>query len=221
MKIQIRRGVFETNSSSTHSLQILPQTIEQAREHVYDMIKESYGNDDYDRLNISDFLIPNYDKGNTFNFKLNGFEIEDGDEYHNEYCIISNWVYKFQYLIMLYNYYACNFEDYTLSTDIDNPQPDEYYNKLRNLKEYDYLCGKIKDIGAKNGYNITNISADFSKDTYIETIKPKDYFKLETEGKVTYNDWKEFVDMVMDDNYTIIYADEAYRPYGSPNIVVY
>ena len=44
MKAQIRRGVFETNSSSTHSLQLSKQTLDEALKEVieeegYDVVK--------------------------------------------------------------------------------------------------------------------------------------------------------------------------------------
>ena len=34
MKVQVRRGVFETNSSSTHSLQLNKQTLDEVRNDV-------------------------------------------------------------------------------------------------------------------------------------------------------------------------------------------
>ena len=34
MKIQVRKGVFETNSSSTHSLQLAKQTVDEAKSIV-------------------------------------------------------------------------------------------------------------------------------------------------------------------------------------------
>ena len=42
MKTQIRRGVFETNSSSTHSLQLAKQTLDEARKVVSKRIYDKY-----------------------------------------------------------------------------------------------------------------------------------------------------------------------------------
>ena len=42
MKIQIRRGVFETNSSSTHSLQITKGSIDSVRDNIFKAIIEQY-----------------------------------------------------------------------------------------------------------------------------------------------------------------------------------
>ena len=42
MKTQIRRGVFETNSSSTHSLQLAKQTLDEARKEVSKRIYDKY-----------------------------------------------------------------------------------------------------------------------------------------------------------------------------------
>ena len=42
MKTQIRRGVFETNSSSTHSLQLAKQTLDEARKAVNKRIYDRY-----------------------------------------------------------------------------------------------------------------------------------------------------------------------------------
>ena len=47
MKLQIRRNVFETNSSSTHSLQLSNKSLEEVKECVNEQIKNKY-NDKYD-----------------------------------------------------------------------------------------------------------------------------------------------------------------------------
>ena len=50
MKVQVRRGVFETNSSSTHSLQLNKQTLDEVRKKAYgtleDELENSLFNDD-------------------------------------------------------------------------------------------------------------------------------------------------------------------------------
>ena len=42
MKVQVRRGVFETNSSSTHSLQLNKQTLDEVRNAVSKRIYDKY-----------------------------------------------------------------------------------------------------------------------------------------------------------------------------------
>ena len=47
MKVQIRKSVFETNSSSTHSLQLFKGSIDDMKSIIWRRIIESY--DDNDR----------------------------------------------------------------------------------------------------------------------------------------------------------------------------
>lgn len=222
MKIQIRKNVFETNSSSTHSLQITQQTIEQARENVEEMIRKSYGEQyPISDMDISEFLKPNYDKGNTYRFYLEGFELKDSDESHNVYYIIKDWVYKLQYLVMIFNNYAWYFEDYNTDKEWLKLSRSEFQEKLLDNKECKYLCNKVKEIGIINGYNIKEVIPNFDICTYLEEIKPKELFDLDKGGKITYEEWKNFVNIVMDDSYIITYADEAYQPYSVPDIKIY
>ena len=41
MKTQIRRGVFETNSSSIHSLQLAKQTLDEAKKDISQKISQN------------------------------------------------------------------------------------------------------------------------------------------------------------------------------------
>ena len=49
MKTQIRRGVFETNSSSTHSLQLTKKDRDSINKFIAKDIEESYDEDEYNK----------------------------------------------------------------------------------------------------------------------------------------------------------------------------
>ena len=55
MKVQVRRGVFETNSSSTHSLQLAKQTLNEARKVVNKRIYDKYS--EYENF-VFDIFLP-------------------------------------------------------------------------------------------------------------------------------------------------------------------
>ena len=94
MKHQIRIGVFETNSSSSHSLQLCT-SINDARNFVADSIRRSYGGDRYDNTGFDE-------KDYIYDGKvhLRGLELEDGDEMGNVYYIVNNWMAKIQLIMM-------------------------------------------------------------------------------------------------------------------------
>ena len=78
MKFQIRRGVFETNSSSTHSLQITKGGIEEAK---IDIIK-----------NMFTSIIKKYKSQiNGSTITITGIECESGGDSEDIYTIITGW----------------------------------------------------------------------------------------------------------------------------------
>lgn len=96
MKFQIRRGVFETNSSSTHSLQITKGGIEEAKN---DIIK-----------NMFSTCITKYKSQiNGSTITITGIECEDGGESEDIYTIITGWEAKLQYIA---SHLCCIYEDY-------------------------------------------------------------------------------------------------------------
>ena len=108
MKVQIRRCVFETNSSSTHSLQITKGSIDSVRDNIFKAIIEQYTeNIDNDMFNP----LLCIDKENK-TFTLTGIYFENGDECGNIYYIISNWIAKLQYIAMALNENAYYIKDY-------------------------------------------------------------------------------------------------------------
>ena len=104
--MKIRWNVFETNSSSTHSLQIAPKTVNDARDEVYARIREQYKNFHDDNY----FDPEDYIKDGVFYLK--GFRIDDGEERCNVYYIITNWIAKIQYMAMFIYNYIYYFSDY-------------------------------------------------------------------------------------------------------------
>ena len=103
MKTQIRRCVFETNSSSTHSLQITKGGIEEAKN---DIIKNMF----------STRIVKYKSQINGSTITITGLKCEDGGESEDIYTIVTGWEAKLQYVAShLYGIY----EDYEES-DIEN-----------------------------------------------------------------------------------------------------
>lgn len=209
MKTQIRRGVFETNSSSTHSLQLAKQTLDEARKAVTKRIYDKYSEHENVVFNESEFLHDN-------TLILRGFQITDGDDASCVYYIISNWVAKIQYLIMLLYQYMYNIDEYS--------SIGSYYNTdkeiMVNFKVYKRLVELIKEYAKTKGYNLDAVVLDDMEDSvWIEDFdfNGKDII----ESKITVESLENLFNTLMDDNYVLTYCDEAYRPYISPTIYVY
>ena len=209
MKAQIRRGVFETNSSSTHSLQLAKQTLDEARKAVSKRIYDKYSGREDVVFDESEFLYDNA-------FILRGFPIKDSDEESCVYYIISNWVAKIQYLIMFLNHYMYNIDEYSsigksYKTDKET---------MANLKVYKRLVELIKEYAKTKGYNLDAVVLDDIEDgVWIEDF----YFngKDIIESKITVELLENLFNTLMDDNYVLTYCDEAYSPYISPSIYIY
>ena len=209
MKTQIRRGVFETNSSSTHSLQLAKQTLDEARKAVSKRIYDKYSGGEDIVFDESEFLYDN-------TLILRGFPITDGDEASCIYYIISNWVAKIQYLIMLLNHYIYNIDEYSL---IDSSYKT---NKeiMVDLKVYKRLVKLIKEYAKTKGYNLDAVVLEDMEDSvWIEDFdfNGKDII----ESKITVESLENLFNTLMDDNYVLTYCDEAYSPYISPTIYIY
>ena len=209
MKTQIRRGIFETNSSSTHSLQLVNQTLEEAKKAVNKRISDKYFGHNNSVFDESEFLHDNV-------LVLRGFNIESSGEESCVYYIISNWVAKIQYLIMFLGNYIDNIDEYSL---IKN-----YYTTskeiMANLKVYKRLVELIKEYAKTKGYNLDAVVLDDIEDgVWIEDF----YFngKDIIESKITVELLENLFNTLMDDNYVLTYCDEAYSPYISPSIYIY
>ena len=209
MKAQIRRGVFETNSSSTHSLQLAKQTLDEARKAVSKRIYDKYSGQEDVVFDESEFLYDNA-------LILRGFPIKSSNEESCIYYIISNWVAKIQYLIMFLNHYMYNIDEYSL---IENSYKTDKETMI-NLKVYKRLVELIKEYAKTKGYNLDAVVLDDIEDgVWIEDFEfnGKDI----KESKITVESLENLFNTLMDDNYVLTYCDEAYAAYISPSIYIY
>ena len=203
MKLQIRRNVFETNSSSTHSLQLSNKSLEEVKEYVNEQIKNKY-NDKYD--NSYSFDEERYIDDNVF--LLLGFNIEGSDESSCVYYIIKNWIAKIQYIAMLLDGYIWRVDGYDMESknDIMNVPVFKRFGEL--IKEY----AKSKDI------NIDKVIYGMQNNTWVENFKFND--KEFLDDKITVERLEDLFNTIMKDDCILTYSDEAYSPYIAPSIYV-
>ena len=210
MRVQVRRGVFETNSSSTHSLQLNKQTLDEVRNAVSKRIYDKYSCNENFVFDESDFLYDN-------SFILKGFPIVDSNEESCVYYIISNWVAKIQYLIMFLNHYIYNIKEYSFERNLYTSN-----NELMlHFKVYKRLVELIKEYAKTKGYDINSVvlDDDIEDGTWIEKFDFNG--KNIIESKITVELLENLFKTLMDDNCILTYCDEAYNPYISPSIYVY
>lgn len=206
MKMQIRQGVFETNSSSTHSMTFANSVVE-ARDIVDKMIYEAYKED----VSIYSNYEENFFRDNNHTLVLEGFDIESGEENKNVYYILNNWMAKLQYIHMIFATWYDNFASYK------NPEDRYYYRNvdLEQYEEYRYFIDLCKEYVKNKGYEINNVIVDYSYTIYFDNDNINELKKPITKEKV-----KSLFDKIMDDSYNAIYCDEAYRPYYKPEITI-
>ena len=212
MKTQIRRGVFETNSSSTHSLQLVNQTLDEAKKEVNKRIYDKYFGHNNSVFDESKFLHDNV-------LVLRGFNIESSNEESCVYYIISNWVAKIQYLIMFLDNYIYSIDEYSLIKNSYTTRKEI----MANLKVYKRLVELIKEYAKIKGYKLDTIVLD-DIETYIwiDSLKFNgNKIKEIIDSKITVESLDNLFNTLMDDNYVLTYCDEAYNPYISPSIYVY
>ena len=209
MKTQIRRGVFETNSSSTHSLQLAKQTLDEARKAVSKRIYDKYSEREDVVFDESEFLYDNA-------LILRGFPIKSSNEESCVYYIISNWVAKIQYLIMFLYHYMYNIDEYSLIENYYKTDKETFIN----LKVYKRLVELIKEYAKTKGHNLNSIILEDIEDgTWIEDFNFNG--KNIIDSKITVELVESLFNTLMDDNYLLIYCDEAYNPYLSPSFFIY
>ena len=152
MKIQVRQGVFETNSSSTHSLQLAKQTVDEAKNVISERIKELYSSDNESMFDESMYIED--DK-----LMLKGFPITSSEETACVYYIITNWVAKIQYLAMLLNEYVSNIDGFEKEVAKYKDTNDWYYQKpiLPKLNVYKKFVELIKEYSKKKGLEIKDV----------------------------------------------------------------
>ena len=216
MKTNIRKLVFETNSSSTHSLTMSKDGVEGAMTWVKNSIREAYESQfDQDKpyIDIDDYI---HADGTLY---LKGFYTESGHESSCVYYIISSWMSKIQYMAMVISEYAYYQKDY----DKDAYLNDHLYsttlrNSLIEKTELYKLFVKFVKKQLKKFYDGTVKYIKFcpEEDTYIECIEG-------TDKSLTSMQAKEIISIfenMMDPDYSIIYSDIAYSPYDKPEIHV-
>lgn len=203
MKLQIRRNVFETNSSSTHSLQLSNKSLEEVKEYVNEQIKNKY-NDKYD--NSYSFDEERYIDDNVF--LLLGFNIEGSDESSCVYYIIKNWIAKIQYIAMLLDGYIWRIDGYDM----------ESKNDIMNVPVFKRFGELIKEYAKSKGINIDKVIYGMQNDTWIENFKFND--KEFLDDKITVERLEDLFNTVMKDDCILTYSDEAYSPYIAPSIYI-
>ena len=203
MKLQIRQNVFETNSSSTHSLQLSNKSLEEVKEYVNEQIKNKY-NDKYD--NSYSFDEERYIDDNVF--LLLGFNIEGSDESSCVYYIIKNWIAKIQYIAMLLYGYIWRVDGYDM----------ESKNNIMNVPVFKRFGDLIKEYAKSKGINIDKVIYGMQNDTWIENFKLND--KEFLDDKITVERLEDLFNTVMKDDCILTYSDEAYSPYIAPSIYI-
>ena len=203
MKLQIRRNVFETNSSSTHSLQLSNKSLEEVKEYVNEQIKNKY-NDKYD--NSYSFDEERYIDDNVF--LLLGFNIEGSDESSCVYYIIKNWIAKIQYIAMLLDGYIWRIDGYDM----------ESKNDIMNVPVFKRFGELIKEYAKSKGINIDKVIYGMQNDTWVENFKFND--KEFLDDKITVERLEDLFNTIMKDDCILTYSDEAYSPYIAPSIYI-
>lgn len=214
MKIQVRKGVFETNSSSTHSLQLAKQTVDEAKNVISERIKELYSSDNESMFDESMYIED--DK-----LMLKGFPITSSEETACVYYIITNWVAKIQYLAMLLNEYVSDIDGFEKEAAKYKDMNSWYYQKpiLPKLNVYKKFVELIKEYSKKKGLEIKDVVFQMEESTWVDyfTFKDKNFFN----EKITVNYLEDLFNTVMDDSYILTYCDEAYHPYATPTIYTF
>ena len=210
--IKIRWNVFETNSSSTHSLQIAQKTADEAREEVYARIREQYKNFHDD----SYFDPEEYIKDGVFYLK--GFRIDDGEEMGNVYYIITNWIAKIQYMAMFIHNYIYYFKDFDKDTAGYRHWDDSVKPYAEKTEVYKWFKGEVKRYASIHNIVINDVVWDIDYSTYIENVVGcKD--PIAGSGDIDIEDIKTMFGLIMADSYVLTYRDEAYSPYNRPQII--
>lgn len=209
MKNQIRRGVFETNSSSTHSLQLTKKDRDSINKFIAKDIEESYNDDEY---NVDTF----YDNAVV---TLKGLYIPDGDENSNVYVSVSSWEGKIQFLAMQifkeysYSYYEDRLVDYA-------------WEKSDVAKEF-IKC--VKECYESKGYSVESVEIDISEDGvwFDDDVnlgsRSKEFRKVnsDTFECKTAEDVRKLFDKIVYGDESFLFMDKAYSPYEKPIIIHY
>lgn len=211
MKIQIRRGVFETNSSSTHSLQLTKKDRDSINKFIAKDIEESYGGDEY---NADTF----YDDGVV---TLRGLYIPDGDENSNVYVSVSSWEGKIQFLAMqIFKEYCYSHYEY------GSASVDRIWENSDIAKEF-IKC--VKECYESKGHSVESVEIDISEDGvwFDDDVnlgsRSKEFRKVNSDAFEckTAEDVRKLFDKIVYGDESFLFMDKAYSPYEKPTIIHY
>ena len=222
MKIQIRQGVFETNSSSTHSLQITETQDEAYQRAICRAIEtEKKYTIKHLKFNANDYIKENN------NLVLRGFEVADGYEECNIYYIISNWMAKIQYLAMVISQYIPIYTDdieyYGWEPELDEDAQKEINSRIIVTDLYNDFVGVIKDYFKEiNWKSDVTVTYDLKYHLWTNYVPKEGRLKdvIEERCGLTKDVIKEVFDEIMREEKTILYSDEAYCNLIEPEIYV-
>ena len=214
MKVQIRKSVVETNSSSTHSLQLFKGSIDDMKSIIWRRIIESY--DDNDRRNMD---LDDYIKDGVL--YLTGIYLPTGNEDSNVYTIIDSWMGKIQLLAMvIYNMCGC-IDGVNLSAlgyDV-TPQKLHAISETELFKTFESL---IKVYCKKQGYDIKEVVLDLQYTNYMEYFIgfSNNIFDTRSDKVLIPEDITDAFNKIMKDDYIVTFMDEAYHSYYMPSITI-
>lgn len=222
MKIQIRKSVFETNSSSTHSLQISNNNSEDIQRTLFNLMCR---NTPY---KLPNNFIDNYIKDNVL--ELSGFDFDKGSDSSDVYLILSNLMAKIQYLYM----YMVNKLDIVVC-DLDDDASHKDLLAYRDLPYAKYNDPKeLAKLNCMNVFGQTAVKAlqdaGYNVDTF-ELCKPVCNVCAYSEGHYEHisaedilNSETEFAQKIaslLDANKVLYDVDQAYSQYEGVEVYMY
>lgn len=247
---QIRRSVFETNSSSTHSLQIENNcTLENAFRIVEKRIAKCYENEfkhDEGIFDVDKYLVPT--NNGHYVLKVTGLDFTSGEEDFCAYGIVKNWMAKIQYFAQLIKNFHCEFPEYVefkqkmyeekpiLTSGEYNSR--EYKAALQYMwdhepKPYSYKVYEwfkncvIEWCSTHEKLMIDNVDIDLYYECYHDRgIFLDDHYDKSTKYLVEDDlfdeeHFKTTFNNIMLEGTILFYCDEAYSPYEKPKIDVF
>lgn len=224
MKIQIRKSVFETNSSSTHSLQISNNNSEDIQRTLFNLMCR---NTPY---KLPNNFIDNYIKDNVL--ELSGFDFDKGSDSSDVYLILSNLMAKIQYLYMYMvnklDSVVCDLDDDTSHKDLlaYRDLPYAKYNDPKELAKLDCMnvFGQTAIKALQDaGYNVDTFElckpvrdvydADSEDNNYKEHISNEDILNTDK--------LKQKLFMLLDANKVLYDVEQAYSQYEGVEVYMY
>lgn len=202
MRIQIRTGVFETNSSSTHSLQLANGDRDSVIRDVMMEMMEQYAIGAYVDTDDEHYAAWYIDNGT---FWIEGLCRGESDENKCVACIVTNMFTKIQFLAgVLADEISDHYMNYICDDDVKSNQLWKKFTELvidfLNGKGYDVREVKIKE----NVQRIWMECCEGAFDVNIDEDNIENWFNK-----------------VMDDDYVIKETDYAYSPTMAPEFYIY